>query len=52
MAKFIMITYYLLTAFIATLFFWNFWQEKKKIDRQILYLLVLIPLLLRLLRIK
>lgn len=52
MFKIIMIFYYLMTAFIAVLVFWNFWLEKKKIDRMILYLLVLIPMILRLLRIK
>ncbi len=52
MVKVIMILYYLITAFVAAMIFWNFWLEKKKVDRMILYLLVLIPLILRLLRIK
>lgn len=52
MFKIVTIFYYLITAFMATLIFWNFWLEKKKVDRMILYLLVLIPLILRLLRIK
>jgi len=52
MSKIIMISYYLISAFIAAMIFWNFWLEKKKIDRMILYLLVLVPLILRLLRIK
>ncbi len=52
MFKIIMAFYYLITAFIAALIFWNFWLEKKKVDRLILYLLVLIPMILRLLRIK
>jgi hypothetical protein len=47
-----MISYYLISAFIAAMVFWNFWLEKKKVDRMILYLLVLVPLILRLLRIK
>jgi len=52
MFKIIMISYYLISAFIAAMVFWNFWLEKKKVDRMILYLLVLVPLILRLLRIK
>lgn len=52
MFKIIMLSYYLITAFIGAMIFWNFWREREKIDRQILYLLVLIPLVLRLLRIK
>ena len=45
------ILYYLMTAFIAVLLVWNFlrrnsWQEEA------LYIIVLIPFLLRLLRLK
>ncbi len=49
---FIMILYYLITAFLAFLLAWNFVREKKKAEDLALYLLVLIPLVLRLLRIK
>jgi hypothetical protein len=49
---FIMILYYLITAFLAALLVWNFIREKKKAEELAQYLLVLIPLLLRILRIK
>ncbi len=48
----IMIIYYVISAYIAVLLIWNFIREKKSIDDMILYLLVLIPLILRLFRIK
>jgi hypothetical protein len=48
----IMIAYYLITAFILFLIGWNFVREKKSRDDLVLYLLVMIPLLLRLLRVK
>lgn len=48
----IMIAYYVITAFILFLVSWNFVREKKKPDDLVLYLLVMIPLLLRLLRVK
>jgi len=49
---FIMILYYLICAYILCMLIWNFVQEKKSIDNMILYLLVMIPLLLRILRVK
>jgi hypothetical protein len=48
----IMIAYYVITAFVLALFGWNFVREKKSRDDLVLYLLVMIPLLLRLLRVK
>jgi hypothetical protein len=48
----IMIVYYILTIYIIGLVVWNFVREKKNIQDMILYLLVLIPLLLRVLRVK
>jgi hypothetical protein len=48
----IMILYYVLTAGLAALLIWNFFREKKDLQSMILYLLVLVPLVLRLLRIK
>jgi hypothetical protein len=48
----IMIAYYLISAFIGALLLWNFIREKKSVNDMILYLLVLIPLLLRILRVK
>ena len=46
----IMICYYIISAYLAVLLIWNFFREKKSIDNMLLYLLVLIPLILRLLR--
>ncbi len=48
----IMIIYYVLTIYVIGLVVWNFIREKKNIQDLILYLLVLIPLLLRVMRIK
>lgn len=48
----IMILYYLISAYITALLIWNFIKEKKSVNSMILYLLVLIPLILRLLRIR
>lgn len=48
----IMIAYYVITAFLLFLVGWNFVREKKSRDDLVLYLLVMIPLLLRLLRVK
>jgi hypothetical protein len=48
----IMIAYYVLCACLAGLVGWNFVREKKNQDDMLLYLVVLIPLLLRLLRVK
>lgn len=46
----IMISYYLITAFLLGLAVWNFVREKDKRQDLVLYALVMIPLLLRLLR--
>ena len=48
----IMIFYYIISAYLAILLIWNFVREKKSIDNMLLYLLVLIPLILMLLRIR
>ncbi len=48
----IMIFYYLIALYLIGLLVWNFLREKKKIEDMAMYLLVLIPLLLRVLRIK
>ena len=48
----IMIIYYLISAFLVGLLVWNFRQEKKDLQNMVLYLLVLLPLVLRLLRVK
>lgn len=48
----IMILYYVITAYIVGMLIWNFIKEKKNIDDMILYLVILVPLVLRLLRVK
>ncbi len=48
----IMWIYYLITAFILGMLIWNFVREKKSLNDAVLYLLVMVPLILRLLRIK
>jgi uncharacterized membrane protein YbjE (DUF340 family) len=47
-----MLVYYLISAFVAGLLLWNFIREKKSVNDMVLYLLVLIPLILRFLRVK
>ncbi len=47
-----MILYYLICVYIVTLLVWNFVKEKKSVNDMFLYLLILIPLILRILRIK
>jgi hypothetical protein len=46
----IMIAYYIITAFLVLLLGWNFVREKKRPGELVLYLLVMLPLVLRLLR--
>ncbi|MBN2415051.1 hypothetical protein JXO52_04380 [bacterium] len=48
----IMIVYYLITAFTAAMLIWNFIREKSDRQKMVLYLIVLTPLLLRILRIR
>jgi uncharacterized membrane protein len=48
----IMIFYYLLSLYLVIILAWNFLREKKSVNDMILILLVLIPLVLRILRIK
>jgi len=48
----IMILYYLISAYLIVMLAWNFIREKKSVNDMILYILVLIPLVLRILRIK
>ncbi len=47
----ITVLYYLMTGFIALLMIWNLIKSRKW-QEEILYLIVLIPFLLRLLRLK
>lgn len=48
----IMILYYVICVYLIILLLWNFIKEKKSVNDMVLYLLVLIPLVLRILRIK
>ncbi len=48
----VMIFYYVITAGLVLLLGWNFLREKKSPNDLILGLLVLIPLVLRLMRVK
>jgi len=48
----IMILYYVICAYIAGMLVWNFIREKKSINDMLLYLLIMIPLVLRILRVK
>jgi uncharacterized membrane protein len=45
------VLYYLLTAYIAVLLVWNF-LKRKNWQEEALYILVLVPFVLRLLRLK
>ena len=45
------VLYYLLTAYIAVLLIWNF-LKRKNWQEEVLYIIVLIPFVLRLLRLK
>jgi hypothetical protein len=48
----IMILYYVICGFLIAILLWNFIKEKKSVNDMLLYLLVLIPLVLRVLRVK
>ncbi len=48
----IMILYYIISAYLAVMLVWNFIREKRSINDMLLYLLVLIPLILRIFRVK
>jgi hypothetical protein len=52
MAHVIMVAYYVLCAFLAGILFWNFIREKESREELWLSLLVMVPLVLRLLRVK
>jgi len=46
----IMIAYYVITAVLLALSAWNFVREKERRQDLVLYILIMIPLVLRLLR--
>lgn len=48
----IMIIYYLISIFIAAMLIWNFIREKQDKEKMLLYLIVLVPLILRIFRIR
>jgi len=48
----VMLGYYFISAFLVIILVWNFLREKKNIEDMILYLLVVVPLVLRILRVK
>lgn len=48
----IMIVYYLICAYLAGILIWNFIKEKESSTKLILYVIVILPLIIRLLRIK
>lgn len=48
----VMILYYAICIYLIGMLGWNFIREKKKVEEMILYLLVMVPLLLRVLRVK
>ncbi len=52
MYSIIMIIYYVISAFIAGMLIWNFIREKENKEQMLLYLIVLIPFILRIFRIR
>jgi hypothetical protein len=48
----VMIIYYIISIFIAGLLIWNFVREKEDKQKLFLYLIVLLPLILRIFRIR
>ena len=48
----VMILYYLISAFVAGMLVWNFVREKEDRGRMLLYLIVLIPFVLRIVHIR
>ncbi len=48
----IMIIYYIICIYVTAMLLWNFIREKKSLDNMLHYLLVMIPLILRVFRIK
>lgn len=52
MSLVIMVAYYAVCAYLAGILFWNFLREKESREELWLSLLVMVPLVLRLLRVK
>lgn len=48
----IMVIYYAISIYLIGMLIWNFVREKKSINDMLLYLIVAVPFVLRVLRIK
>lgn len=48
----VMIFYYVISVYLAGMLLWNFFREKQNKEEMLLYLIVLIPLVLRIFRIR
>ncbi len=48
----VMMIYYFLSLFVAAMVLWNFIREREDKQKMLLYLIVLAPLVLRILRIR
>ncbi len=48
----IMFFYYLICAYLLVMLIWNFIREKQSVDQMLQYVLIMIPLILRLFRAK
>jgi len=48
----IMILYYAISAYLVGIAVWNFVREKKSVSDMVLYLVIAVPLILRVLHIK
>lgn len=48
----IMIFYYVICVFLAVMLIWNFIREKQNKEDMLLYLIVLVPVVLRIFRIR
>jgi len=48
----IMVLYYVISAFVTAMLIWNYIREKEDKEKMLLYLIVLIPLVLRVFRIR
>jgi len=48
----IMVVYYVISIYLIGMLIWNFVREKKSINDMLLYLIVAVPFVLRVLRIK
>ena len=48
----VMIAYYLITVFVLAMLVWNFIRESSNKEHMLLYLVIMVPLVLRLFRVK